>query len=133
MTQKLEKKLPLFRGGTMVSPLYVTQDSLGFKVGLRPEQVNGVPAEQTVLELFLLERKRQTGYDQGLCKMRQGELIDYLWGGYSANELERLAHAAVSQVQEKAQERSENLERYQLVDYALGALLAHQHEEKYLG
>ena len=68
----LEKEVVLFTGGTVVRPLRVTQDSIGFRVGLEPEQVNGVAPEETVKELFMAERRRQTGYDQGLCNMNQG-------------------------------------------------------------
>lgn len=121
-----EKEVILFTGGTVVRPLRVTQDSIGFRVGLEPEQVNGVPAEQTVKELFMAERRRQTGYDYDLCRMGQGELVDYLHGGHSVDELKNLAKTAVDQVQE----RTENLPKYQVVDYALGALLADVHRRK---
>jgi hypothetical protein len=118
-----EREVILFTGGTVVRPLRVTQDSIGFRVGLEPEQVNGVPAEQTVKELFMAERRRQTGYDQDLCKMGQGALINYLNGNHSSQELEELARLAVSQIKEN----TEGLSKYQVVDYALGALLADVH------
>ena len=97
----LEREVVLFTGGTVVRPLRVMQDSIGFRVGLEPEQVNGVAPEETVKELFMAERRRQLGYDHDLCRMGQGELVDYLHGGHNCKELEELAQQAVAQVQEK--------------------------------
>ncbi|MBT3814823.1 hypothetical protein HOE37_03515 [Candidatus Woesearchaeota archaeon] len=126
------EKVRLASGGTAVSPLYVQRDEQGYRAGLRPEDVNGIPAENTVYQMFLAERRRMSGYDTGHSRMGLDQLTDFILGGRSPQGLMELIAETMVEVTSKLEKPEEELEKWEIVDYTLGTLLTKQYKPELL-
>jgi hypothetical protein len=124
-----KERVTLAGGGTEVSPLYVQKDEQGYRAGLRPEDVNGIPAEKTVYQMFTAERRRMSGYDTGRTRMQLDQLTDFMLAGRSPQGLMELIAETMKEVTSQVEEK---LEKWELVDYTLGTLLTKQYKPELL-